>query len=245
MMPSMTQPGAFEFPIPTDVDAFWQFDRVHAPRPLTPLSQDVLLPAFGDGLTAALQEMGYPHGFAMRAVNNFGYLGFVPSAARGEALQHKLAEHRCAIAPIIPQLADLWERVWLPSILPGLERLRTLQYESLSDAGLLEAVADLRGDLAARWRIHGRILLVYLAASDFEEFYRDHLKPTDPTEPYLLLHGFPTRALESSRGLWRLSRLAATTPALAHVFMSSAPVRLPEVLGQTEAGRAFLRELRD
>jgi hypothetical protein len=64
-----------------------QFDRVHAPRPLTPLSQQVLLPAFGDGMTAALHEIDYPHGFAMRAFNNFGYLGFVPSSKRGEELE--------------------------------------------------------------------------------------------------------------------------------------------------------------
>src|SRR5437667_42419 len=146
MMPSITEPGGFEFPIPTDVDGFWQFDRVHAPRPLTPLSQDLLLPAFGDGMTAALQEMAYPHRFAMRAVNNFAYLG---------------------------------------------------------------------------------------------------LMPTDPTEPYLLLHGFPTRALDSSRGLWRLCRLAAASPALAHGFRNPATVRLAEVLARTAEGTAFVRELCD
>src|SRR5438132_11843147 len=108
MMPSITEPGGFEFPIPTDVDGFWQFDRVHAPRPLTPLSQDLLLPAFGDGITAALQEVAYPHAFAMRAVNNFAYLGFVPSPKRGEALEQQLAQHRRASDPIIPRLAHLW-----------------------------------------------------------------------------------------------------------------------------------------
>ena len=227
MTPSLTEHNAFEFPIPTDLEGFWMFDRVHAPRPLTPLSQEILLPAFGEGMTAAFQEMAYPHGFAMRAVNNFAYLGFVPSAEHGEALEQQLAQHLRTITPIIPQLADLWERVWLPSILPGLARLRTLEYESLSDADLLDVLADVRVDLAARWHVHGRILPVYLAASDFEDFYRARLKPTDPTEPYLLLHGFPTRALDSSRGLWRLSRLVAATPALADVFQNSAPANLP------------------
>src|SRR6266849_940124 len=172
MIASLTQRDAFEFPIPTDVDGFWQFDRVHAPRPLTPLSQDVLLPAFGDAITAALEEMAYPHTFIMRAVNNFAYLGFVVSPKRGAALEQQLELHRRAIAPIIPQLADLWERVWLPSILPGLERLRSVPYGSQSDVALLELVTDLRIELAERWRIHGRILLAYLAASDFEDFYR-------------------------------------------------------------------------
>lgn len=245
MTPSLTEHSAFEFPIPTDLEGFWMFDRVHAPRPLTPLSQEILLPAFGDGMAAAFQEMAYPHGFAMRAVNNFAYLGFVPSAEHGEALEQQLAQHLRTITPIIPQLADLWERVWLPSILPGLERLRTLEYASLSDVDLLDVLADMRVDLAARWHVHGRILPVYLAASDFEEFYRERLTPTDPTEPYLLLHGFPTRALDSSRGLWRLSRIVAATPALAHVFQNSAPANLSGILAQTEAGSAFLRELRE
>ncbi len=245
MMPSLTLADTGEFPIPTDLNGFWQFDRVHAPRPLTPLSQDVLLPAFGAGMTAALQETAYPHGFAMRAINNYAYLGFVPWQVHGEALEQQMVQHRRALALIIPQLADLWERVWLPSILPGLERLRTFDYAALTDSALLDALAELRVELAARWRVHGRILPVYLAASDFEDFYRDRLKPTDPTEPYLLLHGFPTQALDSSRGLWRLSRLAAAIPAVAQVFVSTPAARLLAVLAQTEEGRDFLRELRD
>jgi phosphohistidine swiveling domain-containing protein len=245
MIGSRTATGLIEFPIPTDVDAFWQFDRVHAPRPLTPLSQEVLLPAFGDGITAAFEEMAYPHTFIMRAVNNFAYLGFVVSSKHGAALEQQLELHQRTVAPIIPQLADLWERVWLPSILPGLERLRTVEYGSLSDVALLELVTDLRMELAERWRIHGRILLAYLAASNFEDFYRDRLNPTDPTEPYRLLHGFPTRALDSSRGLWRLSRVAAETPVLRHIVENTPPSSLPEVLAQTAAGCAFLGELYD
>src|SRR5436305_6848531 len=84
MTASSAEPEAF--PIPPEADAFWQFDRVHAPRPLTPLSQDLLLPAFGEGMNAGLDEIGYPHKFAMRSVNNFAYLGIISSPAHGEAL---------------------------------------------------------------------------------------------------------------------------------------------------------------
>jgi pyruvate,water dikinase len=229
--------------MPADIEGFWQFDRVHAPRPLTPLSQDVLLPAFGEGMTAGLEEVGYPHGLVMRAVNNFAYLGIVVSRERGEALQQQLAAHQRAVASLIPQLADLWRRDWLPSILPGLERLRTFDFGSLSDATLIGELADLRVELASRWRIHGRILPIYLAVSDFEDFYRARLNPTDPTEPYVLLHGFPTRALDSSRGLWLLSRLAAASP-VARMFQDSVPERVAEVLAQTPGDDAFRGELR-
>src|SRR5204863_2629850 len=141
--------------------------------------------------------------------------------------------------------ASLWAQQWLPSVLPGLERLRTLPYASLADAELLEVLTELRLDLVARWRVHGRILLVYLAASNFEEFYCQWLKPLDPTEPYVLLHGFPTRALDSTRGLWQLSRRAAANPSLASTLVHSPAARLPELLAKTGEGRAFLAELRE
>src|SRR6266567_236693 len=242
MMVSTAEPDAF--PIPPGPDACWQFDRVHAPRPLTPLSQDLLLPAFGDVMNSALEEIRYPHRFVMRAVNNFAYLGIVWSP-RGETLDRLLTEHARFAAADIPRLGSLWEQQWLPSILPGLERLRTLQYASLTDAELLGALAELRADLVERWRVHGRIFLVYLAASTFEEFYRERLNPADPTEPYRLLHGFPTRALDSTRGLWHLSRQAAASPSLTSAFQTAPAARLPELLVRSAEGRAFLVELRD
>lgn len=252
--PSMTQKGeamtapaeaaeARPFPIPPDLEGFWQFDRVHAPRPLTPLSQEVLLPAFAAGITAGLREVDYPHGFTMRAINHFGYVALLPHHAQGEELARLLVANQRTMTSLLPRVTTLWEREWLPAILPGLERLRTLDYGSLPDAALLDVFEALRVDLRARWVVHGRILLVYLAASDFEDFYRDQLQPTNPTEPYLLLHGFPTRALDSSRGLWELSRRVAATPALRRPFRHTAPADLAAVLAQTAAGRAFLGEL--
>jgi len=47
---------------------------------------------------------------------------------------------------------------------------------------------------------------VTISASWFADFYNDTFEPEDPTEPYLLLQGFPTRSLAAGRGLWRLSR---------------------------------------
>src|SRR6266542_923373 len=130
----------------------------------------------------------------MRAINNYAYLGFVPWQDHGEALEQQMVQHRRALALIIPQLADLWERVWLPSILPGLDRLRTFDYAALTDSALLDALAELRVELAARWRAHRRIPPVSLAARDLTAFYRDPLQPTAPTNPYLPSPGFPTHA---------------------------------------------------
>jgi pyruvate,water dikinase len=224
---------------------FWAFDRVHAPRPLTPLSQDLLLPAFGEGMTDGLRQIGYPHAVAMRAVNEYAYLSVVESEACGTDLHQLFDLHLGALSDVLPNLGTTWSEKWLPSILPGLERLRTLEYVSLSWPELVETLTELRADLVGRWRVHGLILPVYLAASRFEEFYQEEFEPEDPTEPYALLHGFPTRAWESSRDLWRLSRRALQLPAVSEVFARAPASRVEQILQESVAGREFLAQLQN
>jgi hypothetical protein len=167
-MITSTVPSAF--PVPADLDGFWMFDQVHAPRPLTPLSQDVLLGALTEGFCAALKEVGYPLGICFRAVNHYAYCTLTPHEKTAGATAAQPTGHD-AIAAVISRLGERWESEWLPSILPGLERLRTLDYGALSDDALLVALRDLRRDLVARWRIHGFLLFAYQAASTFDDFY--------------------------------------------------------------------------
>ena len=63
------------------------------------------------------------------------------------------------------------------------------------------------------------------------------------TEAYEALQGFPSIALESSRGLWRLSRLARSDPGLRRVFEEAEHGQLLAQLKETEAGRVLLVEL--
>jgi len=131
-MITSTLPSAF--PVPAGLDGFWMFDHVHAPRPLTPLSQEILMSALTEGFSAALEEVGYPLGIRFRAVNYYCYCTLAPHA---ESAALPPAGQSDAIAALISSLAELWEREWLPSIPPGLERLRTLGWdESLSAASV-------------------------------------------------------------------------------------------------------------
>jgi hypothetical protein len=202
----ITSTVASAFPVPADLDGFWMFDQAHAPRPLTPLSQEILLSALTEGFCAALKEVGYPLGIRFRAVNHYAYCTLTPHDETARRPATPPSEHDNAIAGLIARLGERWESEWLPSILPALERLRTLDYGALSDDALLAALHDLRRDLVARWRIHGFLLFSYQAASTFDDFYTGMFHPADPMEPYLLLNGFETRSFEANRCLWRLSR---------------------------------------
>jgi pyruvate,water dikinase len=232
------------FPVPADLDGFWMFDQVHAPRPLTPLSQEILLSALTEGFSTALKEVGYPLGICFRAVNHYAYCALTPHEQTAGASGPSPAGHTDAIAALMSRLGMRWESEWLPSIRPGLERLRTLDYGALSDDDLLAALRDLRRDLVGRWRIHGFLLFSYQAASMFDDVYTDLFHPADPMEPYLLLNGFETRSFEANRGLWHFSREVRQRPLLRGLFAETAPASLLMGLEATEEGRSFLKELR-
>jgi rifampicin phosphotransferase len=145
---------------------------------------------------------------------------------------------------VLPAIGDLWQNEWLPSILPGLERARTLNYADLTDQELAAVFDELHSDFIDRYTVHGKINFVAVSASEFADFYNAKLQPADPTEPYHTLQGFPTRSLDAGRGLWRLSRIVKADTKLRPLFESLPPQQLMARLEQSEAGRAFLAELR-
>src|SRR4051794_5090853 len=163
--PTSTPECAAQFPVPADLTDFWMFDQVHAPRPLTPLSEEILLAALTEGFCTALQEVGYPLGIVMRVVNRYGYITLLPHTGPDGAILQLPAWDQESSAASLHNLGERWECEWLPSILPGLERVRTLDYSALSDAALLTTLNELRRDLVARWRVHGYLVFSYQTAS--------------------------------------------------------------------------------
>jgi rifampicin phosphotransferase len=141
-------------------------------------------------------------------------------------------------------MGDLWVQEWLPAILPGLEKGRTADYTALSNEELLHTLDEMLRDFRARWTLHGYVNFVVISASQFAAFYNETFEPDDPTEPYLLLQGFPTRSLDAGRGLWRLSRSIKKSPALTRLFEEQEPAQLVAQLEHSDEGRHFLREFR-
>ncbi len=54
----------------------------------------------------------------------------------------------------------------------------------------------MRREIVERWTVHGKINFVTVSASRFADFYNDALLPDDPTKPYQLLQGYPTRSAD-------------------------------------------------
>jgi rifampicin phosphotransferase len=232
------------FPIPPDVEGFWAWEKGHFPRPATPLTQEILYGAITDGFSGAMDRWACPFGAHCRAINYYGFFTIKPFDLGAETRQERSARYQKILGEVLPRLGELWEQEWLPSILPGLEKGRTADYTALSNEGLLHALDEMLSDFRHRWAIHGYVNFSTIPASWFADFYNETFEPEDPTEPYLLLQGFPTRSLDTGRGLWRLSRIIVNSPALKRLFEEGEPSQLVAQLEHSQEGRDFLREFR-
>lgn len=230
------------FPISADVEGFWAWEKGHFPRPATPLTQDLLYRAIADGFSAAMREWTCPFGIALRAINYYGFMTLTPFDLGSEAKEERSARYQQILGEVLPRMGDLWEQAWLPSMLPGLDKGRTTDYAALSNEELLHTLDDMMQEFRARWTIHGYVNFVVISASWFADFYNDTFAPEDPTEPYLLLQGFPTRSLDAGRSLWRLSRSIKNSPALMRVFEEREPAQMVAYLEGSEQDGAFLQE---
>src|SRR5690606_6660015 len=81
------------------------------------------------------------------------------------------------------------------------------------------------------------------AANVFADLYQEVMETDDQKLGYEALQGFETLALQSSRGLWNLSRTARNNPELRRAFDTLQGPELHAELQKSEAGRAFLKDL--
>ena len=235
-------PQDTDFPIPADVQGFWSWDRIHCPHPTHPLEQELMLEGTAAGFTRSMDEMGSPFGVVTRLINNYSYVAFFPLDFKGEDPEMRAARYKQNVAELMPNVRERWESEWLPNMLPALERARTTDFAALSDDQLLDRFDQMKEDVIDRWAVHGLINYSFYAAGLFADFYRQNIQPENENEGYEALQGFPSIALESSRGLWKLSRIARNSTELKSLFETKTPRELMDALEATPASAEFLRE---
>ena len=235
----MTSSQAPEFQFPGDLEGFWQWDKMHFPRPLSPQTQELFVNAYTTGFTAAMDEWAYPVGFQYMTFNYYGYFTTPPHDLGDESMEDRIERHKGIMHDVLPRMGELWEEEWLPSMMAGIDKARSTDYGALSDAELLESYDGMQKDLNQRMTVHGKINFVLASASLFSDFYTEEFSPEDTTEPYECLQGFPTRSLDAGRGLWALRAAIKASPAVAAVFENSEPLEILSRLDESDDGRKF------
>ena len=238
--------NATDFPIPADLEGFWIWDRLHCPRPLTPLEHELLVKSTGTGFTKAIGEMGSGIIAVCEMYNYYAYLcGVARPLAPGETQEQRNTRYEQSVTELKPLVGEKWEKQWLPEMLPKLARSRNTDYFGYPDKGLMARFDEMRNEVVDRWYIHGLLLYSFAAANDFSDFYKEHISAGSSMEGYEALQGFETEATKSSRGLWKLSRSVRANPDLKTLFETQTPDQIAMELPKSTTGQAFLKDLNE
>ncbi len=232
------------FPGQGEIEGYWDWDKIHAPRPLTPLAGDAIVMSMAEGFTIAQHAFGSPLALRCRMVNNYLYATFCPDenfpAQDAQDVQRYVQE----LDRVAARTGERWVNEWEPSLMPILHRARTADFLAMSDEELAAELEAQFRNVIYYWTIHGWINLSLVPATALMEFYNAEMQPEDQNEAWQLLQGYPTKSVETSKRLWRLSRQVRASTALANVFESLEPVRMLAALNETDEGRQFLADLR-
>ena len=190
-----------DFPIPSDLEGFWQWDKMHCPRPQTALTQDIFNSAISEGFSRGMDEFACPVGLVYKSINTYAYFTLVPQDLGDETIEQRVERYKATLETILPNMGTLWADEWLPSIIPGLESSMTRDYTALTDQQLINTLEQMQKDYIERYVVHGKINFAIASASLFVDFYNEHMDPEDPTEAYEALQGFPTISLAAGRGM--------------------------------------------
>ncbi|MEO6570346.1 MAG: PEP-utilizing enzyme [Ilumatobacteraceae bacterium] len=230
------------FPDADEIDGFWAFDKMHAPRPLTPLSQDLVMASISRGFTRAQAEYDCPVVASSQAVNHYFFMAFHPHPDQA-VIDDRMQRYVGAIDQMVPIIGKRWSNDWLPMIRDRNEAERDVDYAQLSDGELFAKYHEMSKWMEEMWYVHGHINFALISGAKLSDFYAQVLQPADPTEAYQILQGYHTRPVDAAHGLWRLSRIAKASPELSAIFDEHHPRDLAARLGATDEGRAFLDQL--
>jgi len=185
------------FPGPDEIEGFWALDKMHAPRPVTPLSFDLVVRTLAEGFTKAQAEYDCPIMVSTKEINHYFYVAFHPIPDEAE-IADRMTRYHSKLDTMVPGVGKTWDEEWKPEVIANNVPLKTADYSGLSDDELVAKLDELTEQMRHQWWIHGHINFVLLSSSAFCDLYDTIMKPDDPTESYQTLHGFPTTSVDAS-----------------------------------------------
>jgi pyruvate,water dikinase len=204
------------FPADDEVDGYWAHDRIHAPRPLSPLALELVTDTLAIGFTRAHREIGAPVDMLARSVNSFLYTSLRPVTDPDDLRLR--AERYVNLPTVLDEIGSRWELEWKPWLVQRVRAGRVADYGNLTNA---EFDAELHRQIdymTEQWTIHGHINFGTVAAVRFIDFYQGTFAPHDQAEAHQLLQGYVTDTMRTSDEMWHLSRRVRSSPELIDLF---------------------------
>ena len=112
------------FPAGDEIDGFWNLDKMHAPRPVSPLSFDLIVRTLAEGFTKAHEDYDCPIMVSTKEINHYLYFAFHPLPDEAEVARRMVHYHE-KLAEKVPTVGRTWEEVWKPAVIARNVALKT------------------------------------------------------------------------------------------------------------------------
>jgi pyruvate,water dikinase len=152
-------------------------------------------------------------------------------------------QQEAALNPIIERFDAYWNDELLPEIKQHIAYFESSDLRGMSLDQLRAHLAETLKRGERMGALHGVIMPMLFAMSQFEELYCVLFEGATTLDALRLTEGFDNKTMDADRALWRLSRLARSTPEVCEILSRYAAGEVIPALEKSVASRQFLADL--
>jgi pyruvate,water dikinase len=238
------------------------------PQYKTPISQMIyaVVGAFLVGGNIGFKQAALPFEVRVLRINTYAYLGMVPKDAPPEAVMKAMGllnraapgvfkmmmskvgagmskQQEAALNPLVERFESYWLDEVLPEIKQHIAYFESCDIRGMSLKQLGAHLAETLKRVERMGALHGILMPMLYAMSQFEELYCELFDGTTTLDALRLTQGFDNKTMEGDRALWRLSRLARSTPEVHEILSKHAADEVIPTLEKSAANQQFLVDL--
>jgi pyruvate,water dikinase len=234
--------------------------------PISPLIHAVV-GAFMVGGNAGMEQGGLPFEVRIERINTYAYMGMVPKDAPPEVAMKAMGllsraapgvfkmmmskvgagmskQQEAALNPLVERFESYWLEELLPEIKQHIAYFESCDLRGMSLKQLRAHLAETLKRVERMGALHGVIMPMLFAMSQFEELYCELFEGATTLDALRLTQGFDNKTMEGDRALWRLSRLARSTPEVREILSKHAAGEIIPALEKSVVSQQFLADLR-
>ncbi|MEJ2305780.1 MAG: PEP-utilizing enzyme [Anaerolineales bacterium] len=228
---------------PRDAKLTWMTSPAYK-TPISPLIHAVV-GAFLVGGNAGMEQAGLPFEVRIARINTYAYMGMVPKDAPPEAVMKAMGllnraapgvfkmmmskvgagmskQQEAALNPLVERFESYWLEELLPEIKQHIAYFESSDLRGMSLDQLRALMAETLKRVERMGALHGVLMPMLFAMSQFEELYCELFEGATTLDALRLTQGFDNKTMEGDRALWRLSRVARSTPEVREILSRHA-----------------------
>ena len=218
------------------------------------------------GSNVGMEQAGLPFEVRLMRINTYAYMGMVPKEAPPEAVMKAMGmlnraapgifkllmskmtagmskQQEAALNPIVERFDAYWYDELLPEIKQHIAYFESCDLRGLSLDQLRAHLAEALKRVKRMGALHGVIMPMLFAMSQFEELYCELFEGATTLEALRLTQGFDNKTMECDHALWRLSRAARATPEVRAILFGHAAGDVISALERSGTCQQFLADL--